>query len=71
MDKQKKQEMEISVKMFSYKKIILQVPTAQSAISANTGLNCNAMLWFIHFCSTVRFKTLKNKSSIDSAKQVV
>ena len=45
--------------------IVHQGPVVQSSISANPGLNFNLLFWFMHFCSTVCFKTLKNKSSID------
>ena len=37
----------------------------QSTISVNPGLNFNLLFWFMHFYSTVHFKTLKNKSSDD------
>ena len=40
-------------------------PVVQSTISANPGLNFNLLFWFMHSCKTVRFKTLKHKSSID------
>ena len=42
-----------------------QGPVVQSTISANPRLNFNLLLWFMYFSSTVRFKTLKHKSSID------
>ena len=44
---------------------ISQGPVVQSTISGNPGLNLNLLFWFMHFCSKARFKTLKNKSSID------
>ena len=31
----------------------------QSTISANPGFNFNLLFWFMHFCSSVCFKTLK------------
>ena len=40
-------------------------PIVQSTISANAGLNFNLLFWLMPFCSTVCFKTLKNKSSND------
>ena len=43
----------------------LMEPVVQSMISANPELNFNLLFWFKHFCSTVCFKTLKNKSFID------
>ena len=30
-------------------------------ISVKPGLNSNLMFWFMHFCRTVRFKTLNHK----------
>ena len=41
-------------------------PVVQSAFSTNPRLNFNLLFWFMHSCRTVRFKTLNNKSSIDS-----
>ena len=43
----------------------IQGPVVQSTFSANPGLNLNLLFWFMHFCSTVQFKTLRNKSSIN------
>ena len=41
-----------------------QGPVVQSTISAIPELNFNLLFWFMHF-ATVRFKTLKYKSSVD------
>ena len=43
----------------------IQGPVVQSTISTNSGLNFNLLFWFMHFCSTVRFKSLNNKSFIE------
>ena len=40
-------------------------PVVQSSISANPGLNINALIWFIYFCMAVCFKTLNKKTSVD------
>ena len=40
----------------------------QSTVNTNPGLNFNLLFWFMHFCSTVHLKILKNKSSIDPEK---
>ena len=45
--------------------LIYHGPIVQSPISTNPRLNLNPLFWFVYFCSTVCFKTLKNKSSID------
>ena len=46
-------------------KLLQLGPVVQSTFSINPGLNFNLLFWFMHFCSTVGFKTLNNKSSID------
>jgi hypothetical protein len=43
-------------------------PLVQSPISANPGLNFNLLFLFMYFCMIIRFKTLENKTSIESEK---
>ena len=41
-------------------------PVVQSWISANPGLKFNPLFWFGYICTSVYFKTLENKTSIDT-----
>ena len=40
-------------------------PVVQSTINTNPWLIFDLLFWFMYFCSTICFKTLKSKSSID------
>jgi hypothetical protein len=40
----------------------------QSWISSNPGLKLNLLFWFVRFCMSDYFKTLENKTSVDSDK---
>jgi hypothetical protein len=40
----------------------------QRWISANAGLKFNLLFWFVYFCMSVCFKTLGNRTSIDTDK---
>jgi hypothetical protein len=43
-------------------------PVVQSTISANPGLNFNLLFLFMHFCSTICFKTSEKKTFIGPDK---
>ena len=46
--------------------IIFLRPVVQSMISPNPGLNFNLPFLFMHFCSTVHFKTLKHNQLLNN-----